>query len=127
MEGVAQEFLRKSVQYSTMKMYDKQWGLWSSYLDRRFHGVISPLLSGVQYGTKVLIILNYMSSLYEAGLRGDRIWRIVGAIKQSMVIRMGCVVCFNDPRILQAQKAVVIQLRRLKIRSTSSGILQSFP
>jgi hypothetical protein len=110
-----------------MKTYDKQWGLWSSYLDRRFHGVISPLLSGVQYGTKVLIILNYMSCLYEAGLRGDRIWRIVGAIKQSMFIRMGCVVCFNDPRILQARKSCRYSTQEIKDKVTSSGILQSFP
>ena len=105
MEQVAKIFLRKSVTKSTLKTYDRYWDIWSRYITKKFRGLVRPTLGNVAYRTKVIIIIGYMATLYNYGFRGAKIWRIINAVKQSLVLQRISVVCFSDPSVLQSKKS----------------------
>lgn len=102
---VANRFMRQSVKQATLKTYDRYWVIWCQYIMKKFRGIVDPTLHHLPHQTKVFIIINYMAALYDYGYRGEKILRIMGGIKQSMLFQHGCIQCFNDPRVIQCRKS----------------------
>jgi hypothetical protein len=67
--------------------------------------VTEVTLDNLQPEQKIDLMINFMSSVYDQGLRGDQIGSLMSGVKQSMVLRGYSVGFFESERYRQAVKA----------------------
>jgi hypothetical protein len=72
LKGDADSFLLKSIKNST-KIYDSAWKRWCSFIQERYSDLTDPTVENLTSSQKLNLMIKFMSTVYDLGLRGDQI------------------------------------------------------
>jgi hypothetical protein len=110
----ADSFLLKSIKISTKKTYDSAWKRWSSFIQDHYSGVTDPTVENLASSQKLNLMIKFMSTVYDLGLRGDQITVLMSGVKQSLLLRGFDVEFMSGGRYQQAIKACRLTNQNLK-------------
>jgi hypothetical protein len=110
----ADSFLLKSIKISTKKTYDSAWKRWSSFIQNHYSGVTDPTVENLASSQKLNLMIKFMSTVYDLGLRGDQITVLMSGVKQSLLLRGFDVEFMIGGRYQQAIKACRLTNQNLK-------------
>ena len=97
-------FTSRSVLQGTKISYDSSLKVWNDYIAIKHAGVVDEFMINLSIDEKQLIIVGFLSYMYQKGYRGGKIKRHLNGVKQSFNLQAHSISAFNSDFVKQAIK-----------------------